>query len=112
MSAEQKPNPSAPKPPPKRAGTSLTDAVVAALAKVDDKKEEPPKSTEPPQSAEPAPVAEPARAEAGCAETAAHPSATAPKVAAAAVPPMVQPAATPTNGSSAFRTGAGSFSDL
>ncbi len=71
---------------PKPAGSSLTDAVVAALGKIDEKKE---------AAAEPDPVG----AEAGCAATrAAEP----PSAAESSKPP----------GANGFRNGPGSFADL
>lgn len=82
---------------PPRVGSSLTDAVVAALAKVDDKKDK-----EDGASA--------AAPEAGCAATAQAAKEPPPVVGGAAVPaPVVAAAPVGANG---FRSGAGSFADL
>src|SRR5690606_15224545 len=76
-------NPEGPKnaAKPPRGGSSLTDAVVAALAKVDD-----------PKAEKPAAPAEPAPAEAGCAATAQAPKEPPPVVASAPQPALVEPA--------------------
>ncbi len=79
---------------PPRPGSSLTDAVVAALAKVDEKDK--PKSA---GAAPPPPMA----AEAGCAAT---------TMSKDGAPPMVTAPAIAGNGSNGFRNGAGSFADL
>lgn len=104
---------------PPRVGSSLTDAVVAALAKVDDKKEDK-------AAAATAAAPEPAAAEAGCAATVA-PKEAPPIVAAApqpalaqpalaqpalAQPALAQPALAQHAGPNGFRGGAGSFTDL
>ncbi|MCZ7682296.1 MAG: protein phosphatase 2C domain-containing protein [Sandaracinaceae bacterium] len=85
---------------PPRVGSSLTDAVVAALAKVDDKKDK----TDGESSSEP-----PKAAEAGCAATQAAKE-PPPVVGGAAVPAPV--VAAPPSGANGFRSGAGSFADL
>ncbi len=85
---------------PPRVGSSLTDAVVAALAKVDDKKDK----TDGASSSEP-----PKAAEAGCAATQAAKE-PPPVVGGAAVPAPVVAAAP--SGANGFRSGAGSFADL
>jgi len=91
---------------PPRVGASLTDAVVAALAKVDDKKDD---------KAAVAAAPEPPPAEAGCAATVA-PKEPPPVVAAAPQPALAQPAlaqpAVAHAGPNGFRGGAGSFTDL
>lgn len=90
---------------PPRVGSSLTDAVVAALAKVDDKKDDDKKDKEDGASAAP-----PAAPEAGCAATAAAAKEPPPVVGGAAVPAPVVAAAP--GGANGFRSGAGSFADL
>ncbi len=98
---------------PPRVGSSLTDAVVAALAKVDEKKPDGAASEPPPA------------AEAGCAATATAAKEPPPTVGAAAPPPVVAgpPAVAgpplvsaaqdgAAHGPNGFRSGPGSFHDL
>src|SRR5688572_30246744 len=82
---------------PPRVGASLTDAVVAALAKVDDK--------DPNKKEAPKPQPPPVGAEAGCAATVSKESSST-----LVGPAMVTSSAPP--GANGFRHGPGSFSDL
>lgn len=90
---------------PSKGGSSLTDAVVAALAKVDDAKDK----VEPVADVPAPPLVE---SRPGALEPATLASASPPPVAAA---PMVEPEPAPVaapNGAHGFRSGPGSFSDL
>jgi len=89
------------KKPSKRphSGSSLTDAVVAALAEVEDKTE--PKGEPPPA------------AEAGCAQTDQQKKGAAPPPMVADAPgAAAEPAPAGLNGANGFRSGPGSFADL
>ena len=91
------------KRPASHSGSSLTDAVVAALAEVDDQTE---------AGGEPAPAAE-----AGCAQTDQQAKGAAKQPPLVSEPPLAsgapEPAtASPINGADGFRSGPGSFADL